>query len=226
MAPTFHRRDSAGSTGPNGFRGTLFYHIPASLGTGMIDKAALRTLMHERRSELAADIRASAATALGAHAESLLSRTGALQAACVSSYSAIGPELDPAGLEAALVARHCTLCLPVMAGKTKPLIFRHYAHGDQLVERTWGIKEPPATAAVVTPDILLVPLLAFDDHGQRLGYGGGFYDRTLRALRAARRIQAVGLAYDEQRVLEVPHLDYDERLDWILTPSGLRRCTG
>jgi 5-formyltetrahydrofolate cyclo-ligase len=71
-----------------------------------------------------------------------------------------------------------------------------------------------------------VPLLAFDAAGWRLGYGGGFYDRTLRRLRARKAIVAVGLAYDEQRIDAVPHLDYDERLDWVLTPSGPIRCVG
>ena len=78
---------------------------------------------------------------------------------------------------------------------------------------------------MVEPDILLVPLLAFDAQGRRLGYGGGFYDRTLAGLRARKRIVAVGLAYDEQQIDEVPHLDYDQRLDWVLTPSGPMRCS-
>jgi 5-formyltetrahydrofolate cyclo-ligase len=71
---------------------------------------------------------------------------------------------------------------------------------------------------------LLVPLLAFDLAGWRLGYGGGFYDRTLRRLRAMQPVLAVGIAFNEQRVDAVPHLDYDERLDWVLTPSGPLRC--
>ena len=79
---------------------------------------------------------------------------------------------------------------------------------------------PSPTSRRCEPDILLVPLLAFDRAGWRLGYGGGFYDRTLRGLRARKPIVAVGLAYDEQQVDAVPHLDYDERLDWVLTPSG------
>jgi 5-formyltetrahydrofolate cyclo-ligase len=90
----------------------------------------------------------------------------------------------------------------------------------------WGIAEPKGDKLELEPDVLLVPLLAFDAAGWRLGYGGGFYDRTLRALRAHKRIVAVGLAYDEQKVDAVPHLDYDERLDWVLRPSGPIRCTG
>jgi 5-formyltetrahydrofolate cyclo-ligase len=190
-----------------------------------IDKAALRAQMHERRAAISAEVRQSAARTIAARADELLAQVGAGTAACVSTYGAIGPELDPSALEAELLLRGCNLCLPVMVGKAKPLAFRKYAHGDQLVERMWGIKEPLATAAEVTPSILLVPLLAFDDQGWRLGYGGGFYDRTLQVLRAApERVVAIGVAYDEQRVPEVLHLDYDEPLDWVLTPSGLRRC--
>jgi 5-formyltetrahydrofolate cyclo-ligase len=94
-----------------------------------------------------------------------------------------------------------------------------------LVGGVWGISEPTADKPEVEPDILLVPLLAFDNAGRRLGYGGGFYDRTLHALRAKKQVTAVGLAYDEQRVDAVPHLDYDQRLDWVLTPSGPLRCS-
>ena len=73
--------------------------------------------------------------------------------------------------------------------------------------------------------LLLVPLLAFDRSGHRLGYGGGFYDRTLRRLRSLKPVVAVGLAYASQEVDAVPHLDYDERLDWVLTPEGPMCCS-
>jgi 5-formyltetrahydrofolate cyclo-ligase len=88
----------------------------------------------------------------------------------------------------------------------------------------WGIPEPRADKAVLVPDILIVPLLAFDRAGWRLGYGGGYYDRTLRDLRARKVVTAVGLAHEEQEVDAVPHLDYDQRLDWVLRPSGALFC--
>ena len=84
----------------------------------------------------------------------------------------------------------------------------------------WGIREPAPDAAIVDPDILLVPLLAFDAAGWRLGYGGGYYDRTLQRLRALKPVTAIGLAFDEQRVPAVPHGPFDQRLDWIVTGSG------
>ena len=154
--------------------------------------------MHERREALPSAARAHAAGAIAAHAEALLALLPSNPAPVVSSYWAIGPELDAVSLEAAIVARGGSLCLPVMVGKGKPLLFRAYCHGDALSPRTWGIQEPLATADEALPDLLLVPSLALDRRGHRLGYGGGFYDRTLAMLRARRPTVAVGLCYDEQ----------------------------
>lgn len=143
----------------------------------------------------------------------------------VSAFLAIGEELDPEPLLATLQNQGHTLALPVMQAKGQPLLFRSWAPGAALVPRMWGIREPDAGAPLVEPDVLLVPLLAFDRAGHRLGYGGGFYDRTLAALRARRAIVAIGLTFASQGVDEVPHLDYDERLDWVLTPDGPISCT-
>jgi 5-formyltetrahydrofolate cyclo-ligase len=113
-----------------------------------------------------------------------------------------------------------------MNGRDQPLLFRAWQPGDPLEAKVWGIREPADSAPLVTPDIVLTALLAFDDRGWRLGWGGGYFDRSIRALRGSgkRRVTVVGLAYDEQKVDAVPHLDYDEPLDWILTPSGPLRC--
>ena len=135
----------------------------------------------------------------------------------------IGEEISPLPLMARLHDLGYPLALPVMMGKYAPLEFRRYAPGDPLVAAVWGIREPGSGSEMVQPDILLTALLAFDDAGYRLGYGGGFYDRSIRQLRGMKPVITIGLAYDEQRVDAVPHLDYDERLDWILTPSGARQ---
>lgn len=147
---------------------------------------------------------------------------GAAARPVVSAYMAIGSELDPGPLFGALTARGAQGALPVIEKRGRPLLFRGYSVGDELEEKLWGIREPVESRPVLEPDILLLPLLAFDDAGWRLGYGGGFYDRTLGALRARKPIVAIGLAYDGQRVDAVPHDDYDEPLDFVLTPSGLR----
>jgi len=146
--------------------------------------------------------------------------------AIVSGFSAIRDEIDPSALLARLAAEGRRLALPVMQGKAKPLLFRAWAPGDAMGKVQWGIAEPLADQPELQPDIVLVPLLAFDAAGYRLGYGGGFYDRTLELLRAVKPVVAVGIAYDELKVDAVPHLHYDQPLDWVLTPSGPLRCSG
>ncbi|WP_333794446.1 5-formyltetrahydrofolate cyclo-ligase [Hyphomicrobium sp.] len=144
--------------------------------------------------------------------------------AIVSGFFPIGDEIDPGSLMRRLLGEGYRLCLPIMEGKGKPLIFRAWSPGDPMGEAAWGIREPLPEAPVLDPDIVLGPLLAFDAKGYRLGYGGGFYDRTLARLRALKPVVSIGLAFDEQRVDAVPYGDYDERLDWILTPSGPLKC--
>jgi 5-formyltetrahydrofolate cyclo-ligase len=142
----------------------------------------------------------------------------------VSGFAAIRDEINPAPLMTWLRAEGFRLALPVMQGKGKPLLMRSWTPGDAMEATMWGIAEPLADKPVVDPDVVLVPLLAFDVRGYRLGYGGGFYDRTLQRLRKLKPVVAVGLAYDEQKVDVVPAESYDQRLDWVLTPSGPLRC--
>ena len=175
--------------------------------------------------------RATAYARHGKHAGARLAEHGIgfvnpAPGAIVSGFSAIKDEIDVGPLLHRLAAEGYCLALPVMQGKGKPLLFRAWAPGDEMGSATWGIAEPLPSRAVLEPDIVLVPLLAFDAQGYRLGYGGGFYDRTLASLRAKKPIVAVGVAYDELEVDAVPHLDYDQRIDWVLTPSGPLRCTG
>lgn len=142
----------------------------------------------------------------------------------VSGFAAIRDEIDPAALLDWLHREGFKLALPVMEGRGKPLILRAWAPGDEMSTVQWGIREPLASKAELYPDVVLVPLLAFDRRGYRLGYGGGFYDRTLHKLRARAAVTAVGIAYDELEVDAVPHESYDQRLDWVLTPSGPIKC--
>ncbi|MCH9806569.1 MAG: 5-formyltetrahydrofolate cyclo-ligase [Alphaproteobacteria bacterium] len=142
----------------------------------------------------------------------------------VSGFQAIGDEIDPGPLMEGLHGQGFQLAFPVIAGKGRPLVMRSWSPGEALEVRTWGIAEPLPSAKEVFPDIVLVPLLAFDAEGYRLGYGGGFYDRTLAQLRAKKRVIAVGVAFDEQRVDAVPRDVYDQPCDWVLTPSGALKC--
>ncbi|MGI9520074.1 MAG: 5-formyltetrahydrofolate cyclo-ligase [Hyphomicrobiaceae bacterium] len=142
--------------------------------------------------------------------------------AVISAYRPIGSELDPTPLVVELAADDLRIGLPVMQQVGKPLLFRQWREGDQLEKQLWGIEEPQDGAPVTVPDLLLIPLLAYDRYGWRLGYGGGFYDRTLSDLRSKKKVQAVGIAFVEQEVDSVPYSANDQRLDWMLTPQGLR----
>ena len=173
--------------------------------------------------------RAAAFAAYGAAAGERLTSYGLAflhvpPGAVVSGFSAIRDEIDPAPLLIGLADDGFRLCLPVMQGKGLPLLFRAWKPGDAMGAATWGIAEPLPNKPVLEPDVVLVPLLAFDERGYRLGYGGGFYDRTLARLRTIKPVVAVGIGYDELKVDAVPHQRYDERLDWVLTPSGPLRC--
>ena len=144
--------------------------------------------------------------------------------AIVSGFAAIRDEINPAPLMTWLHAEGCRLALPVMQAKGQPLVMRSWTPGDAMNVAAWGIAEPREDKSEVEPDVVLVPLLAFDNRGHRLGYGGGFFDRTLAKLRQSKPVVAVGLAYDELKVDAVPVESYDERLDWVLTPSGPFHC--
>ena len=135
----------------------------------------------------------------------------------ITCYSARGSEIDPRALMQSLEDAGHLLALPVTKGKGTTLIFRRYKIGHQLRAGKMNILEPSEEAETVEPDILLVPLLAFDKRGYRLGYGGGYYDRTLSALRSHKKILAIGLAFSGQEAPEIPHNADDARLDKIVT---------
>jgi 5-formyltetrahydrofolate cyclo-ligase len=113
-----------------------------------------------------------------------------------------------------------SLALPVVAGRGQPLIMRAWSFGAPLVSGVWGIREPPADAPELFPDILIVPLLAFDRRGHRIGYGAGYYDMTISDLRAMKPVLAIGLAFAAQEIAAVPTTPRDARLDLVLTERG------
>ena len=143
--------------------------------------------------------------------------------ATVSAFVAIGEEADPAPLIEALRPRGSRVALPRVVGKGKPLAFHIYASGAKLVQGVFGLLQPAPDWPLVEPDILAVPLLAFDAQANRLGYGAGFYDRTLKGLRARRPVLAVGYAFAAQEFPLVPHHEGDQKLDWIVTDAGARK---
>jgi len=138
----------------------------------------------------------------------------------VSGYWPIQSELDPLPLMWRLQEIGCTCALPVVAGSQKPLKFCSWRLGENLIDGPFGTKEPEPVSLEVVPSILIVPLLAFDARGYRLGYGGGFYDRTLRMLRRSTQVcTAIGFAFSGQEVQEIPVTATDEPLDWVVSET-------
>ena len=137
--------------------------------------------------------------------------------AVISLYWPMRDEIDVRDLTRALSADGVRMALPVMVEPGAPLMFREWRIGDALAPGAFGVHEPADEASTLEPDIVVVPLLAFDATGNRLGYGGGYYDRTLRDLRVCREIIAVGVGYDEQEFPAVPGDTSDEILDMIIT---------
>lgn len=185
-------------------------------------KKALRARIKAWRAGLGADAQARAAAAVAERGLDFLGPQA--RGSIVSGFAPMAEEFRVWPLLRRLQGEGFRLALPVMQGKRKPLLFRAWTPGDAMDKAVWGISEPKADRPALEPDILIVPLLAFDRAGWRLGYGGGFYDRTLAELRARKAVVAVGLGFEEQEVDAVPHLDYDQRLDWVLRPSGPIRC--
>jgi 5-formyltetrahydrofolate cyclo-ligase len=136
--------------------------------------------------------------------------------AVLAGFLPIRSEIDP---RPAMAAHAGPVCVPVMLGPGRPLMFRAWTPDAPLVPGGFGTMVPAAGAFLV-PRVLIVPLLAFDRAGYRLGYGGGFYDRTLAALRARGPVTAIGFAFAAQEVPAVPHEPTDAPLDLIVTEAG------
>ncbi len=139
----------------------------------------------------------------------------------LSGYMPMRTEIDPLP---AMAAHHGPACVPVITGKGQALKFREWSPGCAMIAGEFGALIP-AAGTWVEPEVLIVPLLAFDARGFRLGYGGGFYDRTLQALRAKRPTIAVGFAFSAQQIAQVPIDQYDQRLDVIVTENGVMALT-
>lgn len=185
------------------------------------EKAALRSAAAARRAEAHGDDPAGKAARLARQALDLIPAGDGL---VVSAYAAMRDEIDPLPLLVELAGRGCRIALPVVTGPGQPLAFRAWAPGAPLVAAPFGTRVPPDTAEALVPDVVLAPMLAFDCRGYRLGYGGGFYDRTLTGLREANAVLlALGLAYAEQEVPRLPTEAHDAPLDAIVTPDGVMR---
>ncbi len=140
--------------------------------------------------------------------------------AVISAYWPMGDELDVSPLLRHLHGAGHVCALPAVVTRGEALVFRVWHPGMDLERGALGTRHPPAAAATVTPEVVLAPLLAFDAEGYRLGYGGGYYDRTLAGLRGAGPVLAIGIAFAAQQVDKAPRTEYDQPLDWIVTEEG------
>jgi 5-formyltetrahydrofolate cyclo-ligase len=178
-------------------------------------KADLRAAALAARDALSGEHRAAAAQAIAGRGLPFEITPGAV----VAGYSPIRSEVDPAPLMRKLAAQGAQLALPVITARGQSLRFRVWSADDRLLQGPLGILEPSPAAAEITPDIVLVPLAAFDRAGHRIGYGAGHYDRTLAQLHKSKGFTAIGLAFAAQQVKTVPALQHDVALDYVLTET-------
>jgi 5-formyltetrahydrofolate cyclo-ligase len=176
-------------------------------------KAALRRDAIARRDALPGADRQQAAETIAARPFPIAVTPGAI----VSGFMPMKSEINPLPLMRKLAAAGAQLALPVIAGRGKPLVMRAFAFGDALASGQWGIREPKPEAPEVFPDVLIVPLLAFDRAGHRIGFGAGYYDMTIASLRAKKSVTALGIAFAAQEIEQVPTTPRDAHLDLVLT---------
>ncbi len=185
------------------------------------EKAALRQQMKQVRADLSESARVAAGQGLVDHIFAVRDFIG-MGAPNVAGYAPLDDELDPRPLMTALRDGGAQTLLPVMNGKDQPLTFHLWDGIAPLLVGDFDVRQPVASAPAFDPDIILAPLLAADQAGGRLGYGGGFYDRTIAGLKSSgQAVKIIGLAYQGQLVNKVPSDELDQRLDAVLTPDGL-----
>jgi 5-formyltetrahydrofolate cyclo-ligase len=178
-------------------------------------KAALRTAAIAARESLTDEQRAAAAQALAAHGLPVAITPGMV----VSGYAPIRSEIDPTPLMLKLAAQGARLALPTVTARGQALTFRAWSPHDRMVLGSLGIPEPSPGAAELVPDLMLVPLAAFDRLGHRIGYGAGHYDYTFAHLRKAKAVIGIGVAFAVQEIEAVPALAHDVALDYVLTEA-------
>jgi 5-formyltetrahydrofolate cyclo-ligase len=176
-------------------------------------KVALRTAALALRDALPAAERQAAAETIAARPFPIEVTPGTI----VSGFMPLKSEINPLPLLRKLAETGARLALPAIAGRGRPLIMRAWAFGDPFKSGQWGIREPVPEAPEVAPDILIVPLACFDRAGHRIGYGAGYYDMTINALRAKKTVVAIGIGFAAQEIPKVPATERDARLDLVLT---------
>lgn len=181
--------------------------------SAQLEKPVLRAAALAKRDAMPAVERQAAAEVIAARGLPVEVTPGSV----VSGFMPMKTEINPLPLLRKLSDAGARLALPCINGRGHPLIMRAWKFGDAFKAGQWGIREPLPEAPEVAPDIVLVPLAAFDRVGNRIGYGAGYYDMTLAALRASKKVIAIGIAFAAQEIAAVPATERDERLDFVLT---------
>jgi 5-formyltetrahydrofolate cyclo-ligase len=187
-------------------------------GTIPVDKTLLRHEALARRDAMGTAERIEKSLAMADFADRIEFEPGTI----LSGFLPIRSEPDLRPLMAALRDRGARLCLPVVLDR-ETIVFRDFVRGAELVQTGFGTVGPDASAEVLDPAIMLVPLSGFDPAGNRLGYGAGHYDRAIARLRqAGKPVRLIGTAFEVQRIEAIPAEPHDVPLDELLTESGLR----
>ncbi len=185
------------------------------------EKAVLRKAALERRAAVPAPVREAFAGRLALEGVAI---ARAYRVRTVAAYWPMRFEADATWLVHALAYHEFVAALPCVVGRGAPLVFRRWTSRDPLVPGPLGTQEPSRRLPEARPDILFVPLAAFDRKGHRLGYGGGFYDLTLAELRSMKPVLAIGVGFSTQEIAEAPPGPHDQRLDFVITENELIDC--
>lgn len=216
------REQATEDSSANGYRGTAHFMplvspVPVFPTLMKQQKAHLRAEMRRRRQAFCATMGDDLGRRIHARFLDIAGAFDLKAGVAVGAYWPVGDEADVGPLLSHLHVVGALCLLPVVVAAGEPLIFRRWRPGQDLEGGPLGTRQPAATAEQGVPAVLLVPLLAFDRRGYRLGQGGGFYDRTLTLLRHRGRVEAIGVGYSCQEVETVPHGPTDARLDWVVT---------
>ena len=188
-------------------------------------KARLRAEVLDKRAAVPASVREAFATRLATVGAGLVrSEDHPFADPVVSLFLPIKGEPDTLPLTAVLGKVGLTTVLPVTVARGQPLEFRAWKPGEPLEDGSWGLAQPTADARIVEPDVLFVPLAAFDRRGSRIGYGAGYYDATLAALRRRKSVRAIGVAFACQELFYLPTEPHDQPLDLVLTERDIIIC--
>ena len=181
------------------------------------EKSALRKFLLNRRSSYASinDVTNN----LHVHIKPLIDSFITQQ---VSIFQPYNNEIDTNNLITLLFSKKISISLPCIDEDSNQMIFRKLKEGEELVKGKYGILEPSDKNKVIIPSVLFIPLLAFDDNGNRLGYGGGYYDKYIEELENNKNMSIkIGVGYSFQKINEVPNNSMDKKLNWILTEKYL-----